>query len=170
MVTGFYHIDHILELTGSGKIVTWWRHQMETFSALLVLCAGNSTVTGEVPTQRPVTRSFDVFFDLRLNERLSKQPRGWWFETPSHPFWRHRNDVKECNMGYLEIVSCQWKTRNWTRMVDDICVVLLIKWFTKIEVHVNKGIMRTLYVWLWFMNRQFCLINLSFKYCKDNAE
>ena len=104
------------------------------------------------------------------DERLSKQPWGWWFETPSHPFWCHRNDVKECEMGYLEIVSCQWKTRNRTRMVDDIWVVLLIKWFNKNEVHVNKGIMRTLYVWLWFMNRQFCLINLSFKYCKDNAE
>ena len=45
---------------------------METFSALLVICAGNSPVTGEFPAQRPVTQSFDVFFDLRLNERLSK--------------------------------------------------------------------------------------------------
>ena len=40
----------------------WWRHQMETFSALLALCAGNSPVSGEFPEQRPVTRSFDVFF------------------------------------------------------------------------------------------------------------
>ena len=39
---------------------TWWRHQMETFSALLAICAGNSPVPGEFPTQRPVTRSFDV--------------------------------------------------------------------------------------------------------------
>ena len=53
--------------------VAWWRHQMETFSALLALWAGNSPVTGEFPTQRPVTRNFDVFFDLRLNKRLSKQ-------------------------------------------------------------------------------------------------
>ena len=44
-----------------------WCHQMETFSALLALCAGNSPVTGEFPSQRPVTRSFDVFFDLCLN-------------------------------------------------------------------------------------------------------
>ena len=66
-----------------------WRHQMETFSALLAICAGNSPVTGEFPAQRPVTRSFDVFFDLRLNKRLSKQSRGWWFETPSRPLWRH---------------------------------------------------------------------------------
>ena len=46
---------------------------MEIFSALLAICAGNSPVTGEFPTQRPVTRSFDVYFDLRPKERLSKQ-------------------------------------------------------------------------------------------------
>ena len=40
----------------------WWRHPMKTFSALLALCAGNSPVPGEFPAQRPVTRSFDVFF------------------------------------------------------------------------------------------------------------
>ena len=50
---------------------------METFSASLAICVGNSPVTGEFPAQRPVTRSFDVFFDRRLNERLSKQSRGW---------------------------------------------------------------------------------------------
>ena len=56
------------------KYVTmWWRHQMETFSALLPLCAGNSPVTGV---------EFDVFFDLRLNKGLSKHSRRNWFETP----------------------------------------------------------------------------------------
>ena len=68
-----------------------WRHEMETFSALLVICAGNSSVPGEFPTQRPETRSFDVFFGLCRNKRLSKQSRGWWFETLSRPLWRHRN-------------------------------------------------------------------------------
>ena len=71
---------------------SWWRHQMETFFALLAICAGNSPVPDEFPTQRPVTRSFYVFFDLRSNKRLSKQWRGWWFETQSCPLWRHRND------------------------------------------------------------------------------
>ena len=64
---------------------------METFSALLALCAGNSPVTGEFPSQRPVTWSFDVFFDLRLNKWLSKQLRRRWFETPSRSLWRHSN-------------------------------------------------------------------------------
>ena len=75
---------------------SWWRHQMETFSALLALCAGNSPVAGESPAQRPVTRSFEVFFDLRLNGRLSKQSGGWWFETPSRPLWRHSNVLSLC--------------------------------------------------------------------------
>ena len=72
---------------------SWWRHQMETFSMLLAICAGNSPVPGEFPTQRSVTRSFDVFFDMRLNRRLSKQSWGWWFETLSRPFWRQCNVI-----------------------------------------------------------------------------
>ena len=55
------------------------------------LC-GEFTGPSEFPTQRPVTRSFDVFFDLRLNKRLSKQPWGWWFETPSWSLWHQSND------------------------------------------------------------------------------
>ena len=55
------------------------------------LC-GEFTSPGEFPAQRPVTRSFDVFFHLRLNKRLSKQPWGWWFETTRWSLWRHRND------------------------------------------------------------------------------
>ena len=48
--------------------LAWWRHQMETFSALLSICAGKSPVTGEFPAQRPVKRNFGVFFDLRQNK------------------------------------------------------------------------------------------------------
>ena len=69
----------------------WWRHQMETFSALLALCVGNSPVTGEFPAQRPVTRSFEISSDLRLSKRLSKQSPGWWFEMPLCSLWRHCN-------------------------------------------------------------------------------
>ena len=77
-------IRNISRELGQYHGYSWWRHQMETFSALLTLYAGNSPVTGEFPSQRPVMRSFDVFVDLRLKKpnqkknRLSKQ----WFETP----------------------------------------------------------------------------------------
>ena len=56
---------------------SWWRHQMETFSALLAIYAGNLPVTGEFPSQRPVTRSFGVFLDLLLiNNRVNNGEAG----------------------------------------------------------------------------------------------
>ena len=73
-------------------IYIWWRHQIETFSASLAFCARKLPVTGEFPSQRPVSRSLDIFVGLRLNKRLSKQSWGWWFETPSRSFWRHCNE------------------------------------------------------------------------------
>ena len=79
-------------------------HQMETFSALLAIFAGNSPVPGEFPAQRPVARGFDIFFDVRLNKRLSKQSWGWWFETLSCPLRRHCNaiDVQRSGPGFYE--------------------------------------------------------------------
>ena len=61
-------------------------------SVSLAICARNLPVTDEFPAQRPMTRSFDVFFDLWLNEQMSKQSRGWWFEMPLPPLWCHSND------------------------------------------------------------------------------
>ena len=99
-----------------GFITSSWRHQMKTFSALLAICAGNSPVPGEFPAQRPVTRSFDVFFDLRLNKRLSKQSWGWWFETPSCPLWRHSNDTDlfgDMLSSYSCGNGCWWTCSTW---------------------------------------------------------
>ena len=59
--------------------------------------SNGSMVTGWFPSQRPVTRSFDAIFDLRLNKRLTKQSRRWWFETQSCSLWRHCN-VKRWKM------------------------------------------------------------------------
>ena len=88
----------------SWGCVSWWRHQMEAFSALLAICAGNSPIPGEFPTQRPVTRSFDVYFDLRPNKRLSKQLWGWWFETQSRSLWRHRNVTGNAHIRSLTVL------------------------------------------------------------------
>ena len=82
---------HIMMTSSNGNI----------FRVTGPLC-GEFTGSGEFPTQRPVTRSFDVFFDLRLNKRLSKQPWGWWFETLLWSLWRQCNDgspkcCKICN-------------------------------------------------------------------------
>ena len=115
-----HDIHGIIVLTHTSEVIepmrdqhgscAWWRHQMETFFALLAICAGNSPVPGEFPAQRPVTRSFEVFFDLRLIKRLSKQPWGWWYETLSRPLWRHRNGYhkhcfRRCSLSICEIFS-----------------------------------------------------------------
>ena len=62
---------------------SWWRHQTETISALLALCAGISPVTGEFPSQRAVTRSFGVFFDLAWTN-------GWVNNREASILRRHR--------------------------------------------------------------------------------
>ena len=92
-----------------------WKH----FARLLGICAGNSPVPGEFPAQRPVTRSFDVFFDLRLNKRLSKQSWGWWFETLSCSLWRHCDDLVTPLKLIWRSGTCRFNLR-----VRDIAVTL----------------------------------------------
>ena len=96
-VFSLWHIDQssIFAMIGLGTCLSSNRYKvMMTSSNVNIfrvtgsLC-GEFTGPSEFPAQRPVTRSFDVFFDLRLNKRLSKQPWGWWFETPSWSLWRH---------------------------------------------------------------------------------
>ena len=70
------YLDVILMACAIYNICTWWRDQMETFSALLILCAGNSPVIGESPSQSPVTRSFDVFFDPCLSGWINNGEAG----------------------------------------------------------------------------------------------
>ena len=82
---------------------------MEAFSTLLALCAGDSPVTGESPSQRPVTWSFDVFFTLPLNKRLSKQSWGWWFEMPSCSSWSHCNGVFPFNQ--YDSINSTWLSK-----------------------------------------------------------
>ena len=117
--------------------VSWWCHQMETYSAVLAICAGNSPVTGEFPTRRPVTRSFDVFFDLRLNKRLNKQWWGWWFETPSRPLWRHCNEHLLC-FGHLAGLLAHLEQRMTQRI--SLCV-------KNILVMINMSCIKCQHTW-----------------------
>ena len=127
---------------GVNEVRTWWCHEMETFSVLMAICAGNSLVTGEFPTQRPVTRSFDVFFDLCLNKRLSKPLWGWWFKMPSRPLWRHCNGEHEvntritiahthCHPRLPPLVHFQWRICNLQQSLVTIC-------FCKVEPEWRK--------------------------------
>ena len=86
----------LLEMDRNPHAGSWWHHRKEIFAALLALCAGNSPVTSEFPTQ-----SIDVFSDLHLNERFSKQSWGWWFEMPSCSLWRHCHDSRSFLYGHI---------------------------------------------------------------------
>ena len=117
------------------KTTSWWRHQMETFSALLVLCAVNSPVTGEFPPQRPVIWNFDVFY-LRLNKRLGKQSWGWWFETPSCWWWCHCNGDADVVNKYFQNANVSISTRHygimdWGSVLEPKCLscIFLSQWF-----------------------------------------
>ena len=105
-----------------------WKH----FSALLAICAGNSPVPGEFPTQRPVTRSFDVFFDLRPNKRLSKQWWGWWFETQSCPLWRHYNGEAS--------------------YYDKMYAMLLTSTINTVMVNMKSSMMQKVDIYTWLTN------------------
>ena len=104
------HKDTIIEATILGVcsvMCPWWRHPMETFTALLAFCEGNLPVTGGFPSQNPVTRILDAFFDLCLNKWLSKQLRCWWFEMQSCSFWCHCNALwKQLTVSYIIRLIC----------------------------------------------------------------
>ena len=118
-------------------ITSWRRHQVETFSALLAICAGNSPVPGEFPSQRPVTRSFDVFFDMRLNKRLSKQSWGWWFETLSRPLWRH------CSLTILSPNRTKSSRHQWLTTFDQLAPRITPHW----NLNSHFTVCRTKYNW-----------------------
>ena len=85
--------EEAVRLSGATYVDMMTSSNGNIFRVTGPLC-GEFTGPGEFPAQRPVTRSLDVSFDLRLNTWLSKQPWGWWFETLSWSLWRQCNDVK----------------------------------------------------------------------------
>ena len=129
----------------SHKKTSWWRHQMETFSALLALFVGNSPVTGEFPTQRPVTQSFDVFFYLGLNKQLSKQSWGWCFEMPLWSLLCHCNassvllSAMRCRvflmnrkMSVTITLDCKSKGQNQKNLFQKI-------WILQLFIHISES-------------------------------
>ena len=137
---------------------------METFSASLVLCAGIHRWT---VAQRPETRTFDVFFDLRLNKRLSKQSEGWWFETPSRSLWRHRNDYEAewltgasvseptvCSDNCLSHARC--KAIIWTN-AGLLFIGLLGTNFSEILIAAQKTSLKKMYLEISTKCRLWCL-------------
>ena len=95
---------------------------METISALLALCAGNSPATDEFPSQRPVTWSFDVFFDLHLNKCLSKQ--SWGFDLRCHcAYFDVIVMMSHCQIYYFVMAAC-------SRMQFLLIFLQSLEWFS----------------------------------------
>ena len=130
---------------------------METFSALLSICAGNSPVIGEFPAQRPVTLGFDVFFDLRLNNRSNKQSWSWWFETQSRPLWCH------CNVPALKWQCWAWPmtmheySKSWFMRSLKLSKLFFVLWRL---LEIKKVLGFTL--WCCFFFFFFCKIQFRF--------
>ena len=73
---------------------------------------------GEFPSQKPVTRSFDIYFDLHLNQQISKQWISWWFDSPSRSLWR------DCNVFHMmHIIICVTKS-----YMQEICLKHYFQW------------------------------------------
>ena len=133
----------------------WWRHQMEAFSALLAICAGNSPVSGEFPAQRPVTRGFDAFFDLaRINGWVNNRQAG---DLRRHraPLWRHRNDSEK--MAGIRVLR---PFLNVLRPEQFCRRQIVVAWYYSTRQY-HWDIDRD-YIWskFWFVNGMYGIIHL----------
>ena len=85
------------------------------FSALLAFCERDPPVTGGFPSWRLATRSFDVFFELRLNKRLGKQSKRRWFQTLSCSLWSYcnANDLLVGGLVWYQKYTLCWHKEKW---------------------------------------------------------
>ena len=120
------------------------------------ICARNSPVTGEFPSRRPVTRSFGVIIDLRLNERLSKKSWGWWFGTPPGSLWRHCNALimersfvfRTANNKESLGVFSWWLPQTWKCCVPFVYVPFTSMWLWGIYTAMGNREKRKPHRWL----------------------
>ena len=133
---------NIVNLTHRNNFL--WNITRNSFSALQTLCEGNSPVTGEFSSQRPVTRSFDVFFDLHLNNDwtnhrdasdlrrhrahydVTVMRKGLWTLTPSRN-GRHFADIFKCN--FLNEKCCI--------LILRILSIISQRWFSSLLTHIG---------------------------------
>ena len=99
---------------GSWQIMkhTWWRHQMETFSALLALCAGNSPVPVNSPHKGQWRGALIFSFIYAWINDWVNNRECWWFETAGWSLWRHRNERSDFTLEICVVISDIWNTLN----------------------------------------------------------
>ena len=118
----FYRTYVISIKPGPRWLNTWWHHQMKTFSALLVFYTGNSPVTGDFPTQRPVTRSFDVFHWSASETTVS---RSLW-----RPCNEHRSDLHISGPLWRESIGHRWFPLTTDQRCKTMLLPLSLAWKT----------------------------------------
>ena len=126
-------------------VYTWWRHRMETFSALLAICAGNSPASA----QRPVTRNFDLFFNLCLNKRLRKQSWGWWFDVTVMILLLYRIVSILCTHAAV-VAQCSLMNRSW--LTSTLYMVCQIKSLVRNGINQASEVLITVVKILWWIN------------------
>ena len=131
---------------------TWWRHQMETFSALLAICAGNSPVTGEIPTQRPVTRRFDIFLTW-INSWVNNREAG--------NLRRHRAHYDVTVMKLLTQSAPTVPVKKWlVAYHNTISLQFTVKWNLCHATRYNSVVIRE------YLEIDWCRYRYQLKYCQ----
>ena len=146
----FWHCDIEHNTRGIPKnfIRPWWRPQMETFSALLVICAGNSPVTGEFPAQRPVTRSFD--FSL-----ICAWINGWVNNREAGDLRRHRAHYDVIVMRCAHLFHHH---RTWSCCMNLISVASILQILSPTPWnHINKISSIAIKTKIWLQFIFFCM-------------
>ena len=104
MVTRLHFLNNNVQSRQRSRGTTMTSSKGNIFPVTGHLC-GEFIADRCIPRTKPLTRGFVVFFDLRLHKRLSKQWRGWWFESPSRSLWRQSNaigDYLHCHLPYTK--------------------------------------------------------------------
>ena len=135
---------------------------MKTFSALLAHCAGNSPVTGEFPSQRPVTRSFDISFTLRLNTN------GWVNNREAGDLRCHRTHYAITVM-YISYTTRIWLLIHvwWCDWEADIYMheINSVHWNTKRRSEYNALKMIHHEITQFWLVIAFCIQGVTETYC-----
>ena len=121
--------------------ITWWRHHMETFFALLVFCLGIFRSPVNSP-HKGQWRGALMFSVICAWIRYSKESWGWRLKTPSSQLWRHSNAEIYDEVTYPVMCwNCIQGDAFELRLV--LCFVVVMQSFImnshEVFIHIHQG-------------------------------
>ena len=157
-----YSTDKFIPFSAEKWELSWYRRYRHALHADVIkwkLFPRYWPFVSGIPSQRPVTWGFEVFFDLRLNKRLSKQSRRPWFETPSRSLWRYCNErqwrtpVQPVNtkLATRKLLLCSEGIilKFWSSCLSYSRDVLYIYIYIHMHTHTYIYIYKWIYKWLF---------------------